>query len=70
MFDLIGQLMKLGQWDILNLPAIAPNDIEVPLSDYRKHFWKKGELLHPARLSHAILADRKRNMGTHVFNSQ
>jgi predicted phage terminase large subunit-like protein len=68
--DLVGHLMKLGQWDILNLPAIAPNDIEVPLSDYRKHFWKKDELLHPARLSHAVLADRKRNMGTDVFNPQ
>jgi hypothetical protein len=68
--DLIGHLRKLGDWDTLNLPAIAPNDIEAPLSDYRKHFWKKGELLHPARLSQAVLDDRKRNMGTDVFNAQ
>ena len=28
--DLVGNLMKLGHWDVLSLPAIAPDDIEVP----------------------------------------
>jgi hypothetical protein len=68
--DLVGHLIKLGQWEVLNLPATAPFDMSVPLSDYRKHLWKKGELLHPARLSQAVLDDLKRNMGTDIFNAQ
>jgi predicted phage terminase large subunit-like protein len=68
--DLVGHLIKLGQWKVLNLPAIAPFDMSVPLSHYRKHLWKKDELLHPARLSHAVLEDRKRNMGTDAYYAQ
>jgi predicted phage terminase large subunit-like protein len=68
--DLVGHLMKLGPWEVLSLPAIAPSDMSIPLSDYRSHLWKEGELLHPARLSQAVLDDLKRNMGTDVFNTQ
>src|ERR1700730_9754544 len=68
--DLVGHLMKLGQWDFLNLPAIAPEDIEVPLSDHKRYLWKKDELLHGARLSRPVLEARKREMGTDVFNAQ
>jgi predicted phage terminase large subunit-like protein len=68
--DLVGHIMKLEQWDVLNLPAIAPADMRVALSDSRNYFWRQGELLHPARLSHAVLQNRKRSMGTDVFNAQ
>jgi len=68
--DTVGYVSKLGHWDILNLPAIAPADMYVPLSDCRKYFWRRGELLHPARLSQAVLEDRKRDMGTDAFNAQ
>ena len=68
--DLIGHLMESGQWEILNLPAIAPHDMEVPLSDDRKHIWKKEELLHEARLPKSVLETLKRDMGTDVFNAQ
>jgi predicted phage terminase large subunit-like protein len=69
--DLSGHLMELGQqWNVLNLPAIAPFEMSVPLSDYRTHHWKKGELLHPARLSQAVLDDRRRSIGTDIFNAQ
>jgi hypothetical protein len=53
--DLVGYITKLEQWEVLNLPAIAPIDMHVPLSDCRSYFWRQGELLHPARLSHTVL---------------
>jgi phage terminase large subunit-like protein len=68
--DLVGYVTKLGHWDVLNLSAIALADMHVPLSDSRTHLWRQGELLHPARLSHAVLEDRKRNMGTDAWYAQ
>jgi predicted phage terminase large subunit-like protein len=68
--DLVGNLMELGNWDVVNLPAIAPEDIEVPLSDHVRYPWKKDELLHPARLPASTLATLKQTMGVDIFNAQ
>lgn len=68
--DLVGYIVKLGHWDVLNLPAIAPDDTEVELSGHEKHVWTKGELLHEARLPKSVLQDMKQHMGTDVFNAQ
>jgi len=68
--DLVGNLMKLGNWEVVNLPAIAPEDIEVLLSDHDRYLWKKDELLHPARLPASTLANLKQTMGIDLFNAQ
>jgi predicted phage terminase large subunit-like protein len=68
--DLVGHLVKLGHWEVLNLPAIAPDDREVALSDHEKYLWKKGELLHEDRLSMSTLQHLKQQMGGDVFNAQ
>jgi hypothetical protein len=66
--DLVGYLMKLGgPWEIFNLPAVAPEDIDIPLSDHKGYRWKKGELLHEARLPWSILEAKKREMGTDAW---
>ena len=31
--DLVGQVLQLDDWVHLNLPAIAPYDMEIPLND-------------------------------------
>lgn len=68
--DLVGYLRRTDGWDILNLPAIAQEDIDVLLSDTKALHWKKGELLHPSRLPTAELDSFKQNMGTDNFNAQ
>ena len=68
--DLVGNLMKLGHWDVVSLPAIAPEDIEVPLSDHVRYPWKKGELLHEARLPASTLETLKQTMGVDIYNTQ
>lgn len=68
--DLVGNLMKSGNWDVLNLPAIAPEDVEIPMSLSCRYQWKKGELLHPDRLPASTLANLKQNMGVDIFNAQ
>jgi predicted phage terminase large subunit-like protein len=68
--DLVGHLLKLGHWDVLNLPAVAAEDTDVPLSDHKTYHWKKDELLHEARLPRSVLDARRREMGTDIFNAQ
>ena len=38
-------------WKHVSLPAIAPDDTIITLDGGREHHWKKGEPLHPQRLS-------------------
>jgi predicted phage terminase large subunit-like protein len=71
--DLTGHLVAQGGWEQLCLPAIAPDDRVIPLSNARVHrvyCWRKGELLHPERLTWKVLEERKRKLGTDDFNAQ
>ena len=46
--DLSGVLIKKGNWDVLNLPAIAENDEEIKIGNfYKKRL--KGEVLFEKR---------------------
>jgi predicted phage terminase large subunit-like protein len=71
--DFTGYLLSLSDWDVVSLPAIAPEDevhsIETPFGAYRHHR-KTGEALHPARESLDVLAEIRRNQGTEHFAAQ
>ncbi len=61
--DLVGHLLARGGWEVLSLPAIAPedevHDIETPFGQ-RRFSRKKGEALHPGRESLATLEEVRR----------
>ena len=68
--DLTGYLLERGNWDNLCLPAIAPEDKSIAVSDHRTYSWKKNEVLHPAREPLASLDQLKAQLGAETFNSQ
>ena len=46
--DLAAHLLQQGNWEALNLPAIADTEQTVPLGLGREYHRKKDEVLHPA----------------------
>ncbi|MGE4173792.1 MAG: hypothetical protein AB7F41_15080 [Methylocystis sp.] len=71
--DLVGHLLKKGDWDVLRLPAIAEDEechlIEGPLG--RRFFRRRrGDALHPERESAESLAAIKRSVSVLSFASQ
>lgn len=53
--DLTGHL-RSGDWAQLKLPAINDKCRTLALSPTRMHTWRAGELLHPERDGHDVLA--------------
>jgi hypothetical protein len=68
--DLAGKLLREGGWRHLDLPAIAEEDQEIPIGPGVVHRCKRGEVLHPARESLAVLEGIKREMGSLAFSAQ
>ncbi|MBV6486861.1 MAG: hypothetical protein GHHEDOFH_00798 [Pseudorhodoplanes sp.] len=68
--DLTGHLLEEEGWNLVSLPAFAPNDREIAVADGRSHFWRKGEVLHAAREPLTVLEQIKRQLGTDTFNAQ
>jgi predicted phage terminase large subunit-like protein len=68
--DLSGFLLPQGQWEHLNLPAIAPADMSIPLSSGRFHKWMAGEPLDAIREPLALLDQLKKQLGSSVFAAQ
>lgn len=68
-YDPIGYLLSKG-WPELRLAAIAHEDEYIPLSDKRVHFRRKGEALHPERVSLADLERTKGEMNPHHYQAQ
>lgn len=68
--DLVGRLLQSGDWEHLNLPAIATDTQEVSLGGGA--VWKRepGELLHPERFTTEILEERRREHGSRAFEAQ
>jgi predicted phage terminase large subunit-like protein len=68
--DLTGFLLEQPDWEHLNLPAIAPADTAVRLSDLRMHEWKMGEPLDPVREPLHLLERLKKQLGSIFFSAQ
>jgi predicted phage terminase large subunit-like protein len=68
--DLTGTLLVQGGWPHLKLPAIAPSDQDIYLSDTRCHVWKADEPLDPVLGSLSILKALKRQLGSMYFAAQ
>tara|TARA_R110002049_G_scaffold191507_1_gene360460 strand:- start:27017 stop:28426 length:1410 start_codon:yes stop_codon:yes gene_type:complete len=66
--DLAGEVAQ--DWQRLELPAIALEDQKIQISANEYHVWKKGELLHPERLSQVYLDRVKRDIGSLAFSAQ
>ena len=68
--DLAGKLLREEGWRHLDLPAIAEEDQEIPIAPGVVHRRRKGEVLHPARESLAVLEEIKREIGSLAFSAQ
>jgi len=72
--DFVGHVLELGgDWAVVNLPAIAEENLEIPFYTfmgpqiYRRHI---GEALHPGRISLEELALIRKASGEAVWASQ
>lgn len=68
--DLAGFVLERGSWQELSLPAIAPDDQEVPVGPDELYHRKAGSILHPERESAATLERIKAEIGSLQFSAQ
>ncbi|MCG8509587.1 MAG: phage terminase large subunit [Rhodospirillales bacterium] len=68
--DLVGHVIDLDDWTVLNLPAIAQEDQEVPIGDGRIYDRREGDILHPERESYDTLMKAKEILGSGQFAAQ
>ena len=68
--DLAGYLEEQGGFEILNLPAIAPQTQSYELGGGRTYVRREGELLHPTHEPGSVLLELKREMGPIAFSAQ
>ncbi len=69
--DLIGRLRATGDWELLELPATAPDDAQIPL-DGERRVWgrRRRTLLHPDRIGEMELDAIRRELGSSAFEAQ
>jgi hypothetical protein len=67
--DLSGHLLQKGGWELLSLPATAPQRVVITRGSFTKER-AEGEVLHEAREDAAMLAQVKRELGSANFNAQ
>jgi predicted phage terminase large subunit-like protein len=71
MDDMTGFLTEQSDdWEVLNLPAIADHDCNVPCWDGKTHFRKAGEVLSPEREPLYVLEAMKMMIGSDAFSAQ
>jgi len=71
--DLVGHVLGQGNWEVLNLPAIAEvREEHVIESPYGRlvHVREIDDVLHPERESREVLAELRRNLGAYNFAGQ
>lgn len=68
--DLIGRLLPSGDWEVLNLPAIATEPQVLPLGDGVTWERQIGDLLHEERVDAAELERIRRELGSAAFEAQ
>lgn len=69
-YDLVGFLLGVPGFQHLNLPAIAEEDQTIPLTGGQVWHRKKGELLHPERISLEYLNEQRLIMGPRGYGAQ
>ena len=62
--DLSGHLLEQGGWDHLNLPAIAPADMEIPISASKNSVWNADLQLDEVREPLPVLDRLRQILGT------
>jgi predicted phage terminase large subunit-like protein len=67
--DLAGELLDIGGWDELRLPAIATEDAQIAIGRGRFYDRRTGEALHTARQSIEVL-ERIKASDSRVFAAQ
>lgn len=68
--DPVAHLADLESWNILLLPAIAPQDFKVPVGPEKVHLFRKDDLLHPKLLTAEFLDNLRSVMGMAAFSAQ
>ena len=63
-------LSTSDEWEVLNLPAIAEADNDIPISATEFHRRKAGDALSPAREPIAVLENLKLQLGSDAFSAQ
>ena len=73
MDDLTGFVLSLSrpdEWTVLNLPAGAENDEDIPVSPTAVYHRKRGEALSPQREPVSVLQSLLRQLGSDAFSAQ
>ena len=70
MDDLAGYVDALDDWVTLRLPAMAEENILIPIGQGRFHARSTGEILHPEREPMAVLESLKLALGSTTFSAQ
>jgi predicted phage terminase large subunit-like protein len=69
--DLAGVLLRgSDEWTVLNLPAIAEQDEEIPIGNGQVHFRRAGDVLHPAREPREVLESLRAQLGPEIYSAQ
>ena len=68
--DLAGFLLEQGDWQHLDLPAIAEDEATIDLGKRGTLTRAEGALLHPERLPMNLLEQRRSELGSYVFAAQ
>jgi predicted phage terminase large subunit-like protein len=70
--DPVGYLLETTPdgWEVLNLPAIAPNDMVIPLGPGTTRLFRQDEVLHPEREPRHVLERIRGELGSAAFSAQ
>lgn len=70
--DLVGHVLEKEDWEVLAIPAIAPEDARYRIGDGAEAFYQRraGEVLHPGRDTIAWFDVARRNLGSLHFAAQ
>jgi predicted phage terminase large subunit-like protein len=69
--DLVGvQQRGSDEWTVLNLPAIAQQDEQIPIGNGQVHFRRAGDVLHPEREPREVLESLRAQLGLEIYEAQ
>ena len=68
--DVVGMLQESGDWEVLSIPLIAPQDQTYDLGRGRTYHRRAGELLHAVRDTPATVEETRRASGSRNFEAQ